>query len=385
MRFEIKDTVAPTKPASGEYKIFFTAPSYEEAEDSLLLHVCVKFQRVDGQVIAPPGPVRVNLATKDGSAISTGNEDYFPLSDTLVFNHPVQTECRSIFLANDTEGEADETFFVTAWYSDDSPLPAGSISATAAPVTILDDDRVDLDISVEKDTSRLDNGNLIEGIHLPLTIKLLRPDRTVYTPAEDFPLKITHGGTATEGDDYDLASTAVITAGETSVVVTLRNHNRDYEVELNETVDITVSHGFETLPVRFESVDPASTQVVIKDNDVVEAKLNEVKYEINEGDLLDTMGIKLESVNANVDCLIEFDVHIRIANRPHTVRLKEDPDNPLPANPEQYYPPGHSLHDPDLDDLNHNTPIARVDGYWMDRVVTVPACQDFVPVTWQTG
>ncbi len=358
--------------------------------------VCFNLVHADGTFIDyteyPDLEARVTVATSDGTATSVGSEDYFALEDTITFRANAVHECRVFFIAKDTIGEPDETFFVNAWYSGAEPFAlGGTLDPVTVKVTIKDDDGYRL-VLEDQNGDPLDRETVEEGVQpvQDICVRLERTDEAAFTLSEDFPVIFSASGTATEGPDYrlqarvdgnwtnvDLPASLNIDQSSKKVCARLRIQNGEYNIELDETVDITVRHGHSTLPSTFEGyVAPVSAPAfIIRDNDVAEIRLEKTVFEMREGETLD-IGIEVQSVNADVDCVLELDVDVRVSARPHTATLKEDPDYPLV--------PGREPYPSDPSQLNRDLPDEMVDGYYIDRVVTLPACSTRVTVPWHS-
>ena len=363
----------------GQYRIRIDAND-SVSESGIRIVVCLRLERSDGKEFVHPESVPLVMRTLDGTAGSPGDYTEF-LDENINLTPTSRTQCRSIFMYKDTKAEPDETFFVTVRHRFEAELPElGSLDANIKRIIIRDDDGFRLVIE-DNNGNDIDRKKVTEGLERDLCVRLERKDGDPFTISQDVPVILTATSTtATEGDDYviktkagnsyqsaTLPVTVNIDKDDLKVCTKFSTVNRGYEVERDETVNIAVRHGFVAVPSEFDDISPATAAIVIVDNDVVEAKLDKVIYEIEEGETAN-IAIVYRSANADTDCLIAFDTHIRIANTPHTVILKEDPDNPLPDD----YPR----------DLNRDLPIERVDGYYLDKVVTMPACSTRVEVPW---
>lgn len=223
-----------------------------------------------------------------------------------------------------------------------------------------------------------DHNCVVEAQSFNVCTTLERSDGNDFITTQEIPLSFEVVGTtpAVEGTDYTWPTMSFpVGTNQDSVEICGRvsADNSNYEVELDETVNFKVSHGFgSNIPSEFSSIDSSRTmQFTIVDNDVVEAKIERVIYEATEGDPL-TVAIVYDSANTDVDCLIGFDTYVKIASEPHTAKFKENPENPLPKNAPNY--------PSDPSELNRDLPIEKVDGYWMFREITMPACTNRVEV-----
>ena len=407
------------RAAAGEevYHIRFTEDEYIVGEGQTLMLVCVKFERIDGERIDGNRDIGTALSfqfeTVDVTAVSAERGppkvpgDYWPLTDTITFRGE-STECRSIFLINDDAEESDETFTVNVSPSGDIPSHIGVIQPISTDVTIIGNEGHFL--SIEGKAGALKK-SVTEGAPSrdwpKMCARIKKNDRGTTMLTENVPIRLTvTSEDANEGtggnDDYTIEEedgsswtrihppTAItvdssVTGSEHGrKCFRLRPTNGDYNVERNESVTISVGQDPST-PSGYQPLETVSTTVEIIDNDVVEGKIERVIYEVEEGEPL-TVAVVYESANTNSDCLIGFDTYFRIGSTPHTATFKEDPENPLPENAENY-----PLVDPDncqnrrdceldIEALNRDLPIEKVDGYWTWKEVTMPACHHKVKI-----
>ena len=166
-----------------------------------------------------------------------------------------------------------------------------------------------------------------EGKSIDVRLYLLTLDGYPYPAPADIPLRATATGTAIEGSsgadpdlwDYDLPKeNFLIREGASSLAFTFATWNPNFEVELDETVDMVISAAH--VPAGVSSIASADYNVIIKDNDVVEVRWEKVTYHINEGDEL-VVKIVIESANANTQRLIGFDSYAYVGVKNHGFKL----------------------------------------------------------------
>ena len=364
--------------------------------------VCVDISRVDGNPMGPTDFSNIgtfNLNTVDGTASSIGGDkDYFAMSDTITFSRGA--ECRAIFIQNDEKVEETEFLTVHLQYNGDPPPEMGAINSISARVNILDDDGYAFDLIQKPKPAGYTFGEdtVLEGLKQEFSVKLKKRKDTStdleFTLTEKVPAVLKwQGEGAREGNDFVIEKdnggdswTQIETpykfefpkgsTQDTGIKFRVNARNSNYEVELDEFVHLTVEPDI-VVPVAYRPLTPDSSTITIKDNDVVEMKIEHQIYEHNEGDGTVTFNVILESANVNVDCLINFPVRFRIVNEPDTTDFKENPNEPLPPNDEK-----SRWELEDRDKRNTDLPYERTDGYYFERFVTFPACAKKVPVTW---
>ena len=395
------------EPANTEpiYQIKFISTDepniYEIGEFESPQLVCVQISRVDGNPITDFSNIGTfNLNTVDGTASIDGDKDYFALSDTINFSGGA--ECRAIFIQNDEKAEENEFFTVHVQYDGDPPPEVGAINSISARVNIIDDDGYVFDLTQKPKPAGYTFGEdtVLEGSNQEFTVKLKKRKDTStdlnFTLTEKVPAVLKwQGEGAREGNDFVIekdndGSWTQISMHEgaykfefpkgstqdTGIKFRVNARNSNYEVEFDEFVHLTVEPDI-VVPVAYRPLTPDSSTITIKDNDVVEMKIERQVYEHNEGDGTVTFNVILESANVNVDCLINFPVRFRIVNEPDTTDFKENPNEPLPPNDEKSRWELEDRHK-----RNTDLPYERTDGYYFERFVTFPACAKKVPVTW---
>ena len=409
----------PAQNTEPIYQVKFTGTDepdiYEIGEFDSPQLVCVTISRVDGNPLGPTDfpnfgtaerPDRkavFRMNTADGTALV--NEDYFQLSnkpegEPITFTSRKISHCRAIFIQNDEKVEETEFLTVHLQYDGDPPPEMGAINSISARVNIIDDDGYVFDLIQKPKPADYTFGEdtVLEGSNQEFTVKLKKRKDTStdleFTLTEKVPavLKWQSEG-AREGNDFVIEKdnggdswTQIETpykfefpkgsTQDTGIKFRVNARNSNYEVELDEFVHLTVEPDI-VVPVAYRPLTPDSSTITIKDNDVVEMKIEHQVYEHNEGDGTVTFNVILESANVNVDCLINFPVRFRIVNEPDTTDFKENPNEPLPPNDEK-----SRWELEDRDKRNTDLPYERTDGYYFERFVTFPACAKKVPVTW---
>src|SRR6185295_15479606 len=197
---------------------------------------------------AQPIPVTVNFTTVDGTATVADN-DYLPLSGTLVFGPGETTQVVSVSVVGDLQVEIDETYTVVL------SNPVGATIADGTGVgTIVNDDAGNGTLSIA-------DASVVEG-NAGTT-----PENLVVTlsPAQPIPVTVnftTVDGTATVADnDYlPLSGTLVFGPGETTQVVSVSVVG-DLQVELDETYTVVLSN-----PVNATIADGTGVGTIVNDD-----------------------------------------------------------------------------------------------------------------------
>jgi hypothetical protein len=182
-----------------------------------------------------------------GGAATPGS-DYLALSGSVVIPAGAKTAKMTITPVDDALIEAAETIVVTL--AADVAYIVGS--ASAATVTLADNDRPTVTISAS-DSTATETG---------LTTGTFTVTRTAVSPPAALTVNYTVGGSATPGSDYvALSGSVVIPAGATTAVITVTPVDNAL-IEAAETVAVTLS------PSAAYVVGSAKTATVtIADND----------------------------------------------------------------------------------------------------------------------
>ena len=197
-------------------------------------------------------------------------------------------------------------------------------------------------------------------------------DDGTYTPhavPEDTLLLVRTVGTATKGKDYTLPESPKITMGASSVVLDFGNINSNFEVERDEHIDVTVLA---------DGADPLRFRITIKDNDVVEMRIDKVSYETTEGSASRTISIVMVSDNAAVSCLIGFPVKAYICSTDYTATLSP-PEATRGEAYEKCYanqPESHSASEVAYSEPDNS------DGRHIAHLLEFPACSRKQSITW---
>lgn len=178
----------------------------------------------------------VNYATTNGTA--TAGSDYEAASGTLTFAPGENSKTINVKVFGDTTTEANETFFVNL-----STPTNGDITRGQATGTILNDDAPVASIN---DVSLLEGSDPNHPPFAQFTISLNVPS----THSISFNLN-TVDGTATAPSDYTaISSTAMIPAGQTSVIVNVPiradaviEQDETFTVNINSSSDVTIARG----------------------------------------------------------------------------------------------------------------------------------------------
>lgn len=195
---------------------------------------------------AATGPVTVNYATADGTAMA--GQDYVAKSGTITFAAGETQKTVSVTINGDNVAELDETLAVRL------SAPTGATLADgAAAGTILTDDVIVPRIAIA-------DASLKEGVsgtrNLSFTVTL--------SEATSGPVTVTYAtadGTAKAGEDYT-AQTGTLTfaAGETSKVINVAVTG-DTVIERNETLKIIL-----TTPTGAKIADAAAVGTIANDD-----------------------------------------------------------------------------------------------------------------------
>src|SRR6185295_2136948 len=194
-------------------------------------------------------PVTVNFTTVDGTATVADN-DYQPLSGTLVFGPGETTQVVSVSVVGDLQVDLDETYTVVL----SNPVNATIADGTGVG-TIVNDD------VAGNGTLSIADASVVEGN------AVTTPENLVVTlsPPQAVPVSVnftTVDGTATVADnDYlPLSGTLVFGPGETTQVVSVSVVG-DLQVELDETYTVVLSN-----PVNATIADGTGVGTIVNDD-----------------------------------------------------------------------------------------------------------------------
>lgn len=342
--------------------------------------------------------VSVRMRAVPGTAVS--GDDYNFFSDNVVFRvRPGTTEIANRHVGTATirtDGVQEPDRWLELEIHD---AKNASIGRARATVVIIGDETNALELSAKGErnvTEGLDHtatitltdadGNKLNSEGDPIIAPVDIPLSLSAAPADDCSTSVAAPTCPVEATDYHATASATIKAGKSSARIVFRTRNSGYQVELDESVDLTVSHQLAELPQSIESLADAGYRVTIRDNDVVEMKIRSVIYESEEGDAPKSRGgnlrlaVRMESANAETGCLIGFPVHAWMCSTDHTAKLDiigdtshrcyferwdhEDDDPDVPNPPDPYVSPSH----PD------GPPIAEL--------VTFEACKSVTHIDW---
>ncbi|RLJ21373.1 hypothetical protein DJ030_04440 [bacterium endosymbiont of Escarpia laminata] len=195
------------------------------------------------------GPVSVDYATADGSALQPG--DYTQATGTLTFLDGELSQTIPLTLTNDTTWEPSEDFTVTL----SNPVAASLGTQTSTTVTITDDDPRSAGTLALSTATETVAENAAGGITLTVS----------RTGGTDGPVSVdyaTANGTAASPGDYTAVSgTLTFLDGETSQTIPLTLTN-DTTWEPSEDFTVTLSN-----PVAASLGTQTSTTVTITDDD----------------------------------------------------------------------------------------------------------------------
>ena len=163
----------------------------------------------------------------DANTGTVANADYTPLVGTVTIAAGDTSTTIDVTVLDDSIVEATETVVVTldSVTSGDADI---SVDATAATVTISDDDTAVLSVV------QLQNGSETGPVPGQFEITMSNPSST------DTTVFFTLGGTADQGSDFTVSTPVIIPAGSTSVILDITTID-DAIVELTETVTITIT------------------------------------------------------------------------------------------------------------------------------------------------
>jgi uncharacterized delta-60 repeat protein len=192
---------------------------------SLVVAVVCSNPGIEPAVNSNTVPLSVFYSTADGTALA--NQDYIPVSGTLVFTNGIGTNTFTVPIINNSLVMGDRTFSLNL----SSPTPPGQLAYPSNQVVTIIDNNSGLSFS--KPTYMV----LKSGV--AATITVLRVDNTNIVSSVDF---ATVNGTARAGSDYIATNgTFVFTNGETSKTFSVRVINNTV-VQPDKTVLLQLSN-----------------------------------------------------------------------------------------------------------------------------------------------
>jgi hypothetical protein len=237
----------------------FNQPDYAQYES--LTTATLTVIRTNGS----SGTVTVHYATSNGTAIEP--DDYIGTSGTLTFANGETSKSFTFTTTDDAINEPDKTINLTL----SNPTGGATLgSPSATSLKIEDDDSLPLSVS---DVSLAEGNSGITNFNFNVTL-----------PQPSFRIVVVSyatiaGGTATSGNDYQLASgTLSFTTGETSKTVTVRV-NGDPQNEPDETFLVQLSN-----PTNATLAKTQGTGTIINDDAVTAptVQFNSSSYSISE-------------------------------------------------------------------------------------------------------
>lgn len=356
---------------------------YQEFESRKEVEICLRlYDRATGQQALEEDRSMLLLVSADGvqpDPAMLGSDYTMPVGRMYTVSETSRGRkdnigCFRFDIVEDFVSEPDETFEFSVW--------AEGVDADTSRVIIVDDDATRLSAKC------LDAGGnpnpkgceYTEGDDFKVRLEILDKDDTTghvapVTVGTDTPLtvKILDTTTATEGEDYRLTtSNPQIGMGESSEELEFDNINGNFQVELDEYIGLRISA---------EGLDPIEFHITIKDNDVVEMKIEKVRYETTEGDEAMKISAVMESVNVDVDCLVGFPVQAYLCSRNLTNVQRS-------VQPATLQPPPEDLNDEaylaclDRQDGDEYEIPVNSDGPHIASLLTFPKCARKATVLW---
>ncbi len=199
-------------------EVFFSSATYSIEEGNVTATITVELSPGSSDTVT------VQYATGNGTAMEPG--DYSAASGTLTFAPGVTSHTFGVSIVDDAIDEGDETVNLAL----SSPGNASLGSPDTATLTISDNDVTEVFFSSA--TYSIEEGNVTATITVELSLESTQTVMVQYA---------TGNGTATEPDDYLVASgTLTFDPGDTVQTFGVAIVD-DEAVEVDETVDLTLS------------------------------------------------------------------------------------------------------------------------------------------------